>query len=52
MKRHLPETKEEGYWWRIGYEAGMKEAERIHADALKIGTPILEAIEERLSDRN
>jgi len=44
MDRKLPKTKEEAYWWKVGYEAGVTEAERKNAIAIKVGQPIVDAI--------
>lgn len=42
----IPETKEQGEWWRIGFEAGQKETERANAIPLKVGRAIIEAVKE------
>lgn len=48
--RKLPKTDEEGYWWKVGYEAGIRESERQNKLAISIGQPILDAIYELKDD--
>jgi len=43
-KRTLPNTKEEGYWWKVGYETGVKDAERKNEMYIRVGKPIIDAI--------
>ncbi len=43
---NLPNTKEECKWWKIGYNTGIKEAERKNASYIRIGKPIIEEMRE------
>lgn len=49
---NLPKTEEEAKWWKIGYEAGIKEISQKKAGAIKIGETILEEVYELLNKRD